>query len=46
MNTQKTLEKSIYWQRHVLTHSKDKKQKERASKAIEKLSNQLKEAIK
>lgn len=46
MNTKKNLENSIFWQRHVLTHSRDPKQKERASKAIEKLSNQLKEAIK
>lgn len=46
MNARKTLENSIFWQKHVLTHSRDPKQKERASKAIEKLSNELKEAIK
>jgi hypothetical protein len=46
MNTKKVLENSIYWQNHVLTNSKDPKQKERAKKAIEKLSNQLKEATK
>ena len=42
MNTQKTLENSIYWQRHVLSQSKDPKQKERATKAIEKLTEELK----
>lgn len=42
MTSAKTLENSIYWQKHVLTHSKDPKQKERAQKAIERLTEQLK----
>lgn len=41
MNSIQTLEKSIYWQTHVLKNSKDLKQKERAKQAIIKLNNEL-----
>ena len=41
MNCKKVLENSIYWQRHVFTYSREPKQKERAKKAIEKLTKEL-----
>jgi hypothetical protein len=44
MNSIRTLENSLYWQNHVLTHSKEQKQKERAKLAIIKLQNELNRA--
>jgi hypothetical protein len=39
-----TIERSIYWQRHVMTTTTDPKQRERCRQAIEKLTRQLHEA--
>ena len=39
----KTLENDIYWQRHVLNNSKDKRQQDRCRLAIERLQQQLDE---
>jgi len=41
----KALEVSIYWQKHVLQHSKDPKQKERCRAAITRLEAQLNQAL-
>jgi len=43
MNAPETIEKSIFWQKYILINSTNSKQKERAQKAIEKLTQQLKE---
>ncbi len=39
----KTLENSLYWQRVVLRQSTDPKQKERCQRAIDRLTNQIKQ---
>ena len=39
----KTIENCIYWQKAVLSQSKDPKQRERAKQAIIKLEQQLKD---
>jgi hypothetical protein len=41
MNSAKTIETSIFWQRYVLNTSKDPKQVERVRRAIEKLQAEL-----
>jgi hypothetical protein len=41
MTTLKALETSLYWQKHVLAHSKDPKQKTRAQAAIARLQAQI-----
>jgi hypothetical protein len=45
MTTLKALETSLYWQQVVLKQSRDPKQKQRVSLAIEKLTKQI-EALK
>ena len=40
-NSLKTLETSLYWQKVVLSQSKDPKQKERAKRAINKLTDEI-----
>lgn len=42
-NTIKTIETCIFWQKLVLSQSKDKRQKERAKKAIETLELEFKQ---
>jgi hypothetical protein len=44
MNSPKTLEISLYWQRHILNTSTNPAQLERARGAIIKLENELKQA--
>lgn len=44
MNSPATIEKRLYWQRHILAASKDPKQLERALRAIEKLKAELAQA--
>lgn len=44
MNSASTIEKSLYWQRVVLSASTDPKQRERVKRAIYKLTAEL-EAI-
>lgn len=39
-----TLERCIFWQRVVLTQSRDKAQQERCRRAIERLTEQLAQA--
>jgi hypothetical protein len=39
-----TIERSIYWQRQVMTAATDPQQRERCRQAIEKLTAQLKQA--
>ena len=39
-----TIERSIYWQRHVMTATTNPKQRERCRQAIEKLTAQIKQA--
>lgn len=41
MNSVKTLENNLFWQKHVLANSKDPKQKERVKLAIAKLQNEI-----
>jgi hypothetical protein len=43
MNAPETLEKSLYWQRHILNASTNPAQLERARRAIIKLENELKQ---
>jgi hypothetical protein len=40
-----TIEKCIYWQMHVLRHSRDPKQRERCAAAIEKLTKELNQLL-
>lgn len=42
-NTIKAVETCIYWQKVVLSQTKDQKQKERAIKAIDRLQEELKQ---
>lgn len=44
MNTTETIEKSLFWQRYVLSHSKQPNQIERVKRAIEKLEAELNQA--
>jgi len=44
MNSRAVIENSISWQKHILSHSHDPKQRERARRAIEKLEEELKQA--
>ena len=46
MTSIKTLENSIYWQKHVFANALNPAQKARAALAIEKLTAQLKTLIK
>lgn len=39
-----TIERSIYWQRHVMNATTDPTQRERCRKAIDKLTAQLRQA--
>jgi hypothetical protein len=39
-----TLERCIYWQRHVMNTTTDPAQRERCRRAVEKLTAQLKQA--
>lgn len=39
-----TIERSIYWQRHVIATTTDPKQRERCRQAVEKLTAQLRQA--
>jgi hypothetical protein len=39
-----TIERSIYWQRHVIRHSHDPAQQARCRRAIEQLTRQLQQA--
>jgi len=45
MNAPSTLERSIYWQNHILKVSRDPAQQERARRALIKLENELKQAL-
>jgi len=44
MNDPKTIEKCLFWQRYVLSHSKQPHQIERVKRAIEKLEAELNQA--
>jgi hypothetical protein len=44
MNDPKVIEKSLFWQRYVLSHSKQPHQIERVKRAIEKLETELAQA--
>jgi hypothetical protein len=44
MNSPQTIEKSLFWQRYVLSHSKQPNQIERVKRAIEKLEAELNQA--
>jgi hypothetical protein len=39
-----TIERSIYWQRHVIRQSRDPVQVERCRRAVEQLTRQLQQA--
>jgi len=45
MNSIRTLETSLIWQRFILNKTTDPKQRERAKRAIEKLETELQEAL-
>lgn len=44
MNSQETIEKSLYWQRVVLSASTNPKQRERCKRAIDRLLTELAQA--
>jgi len=45
MNSIRTLETSLIWQRFILNKTTDPKQKERAERAIKKLEAELQQAL-
>jgi len=45
MNSIRTLETSLIWQRFILNKTTDPKQRERAKRAIEKLEAELQQAL-
>ena len=44
LNSISVLENSISWQKHILAHSQNQKQRERARRAIVKLEEELQQA--